>query len=133
MEQWLQVQYAKLDQQTSGNVQAEPSGHIGVIALDASVSLTAARSVTEYGSSGNDIPIVGFGSEHEQLEQLQEGIIRRLIVHNGFSAGYLGAQQAIAYLNGEQVQPQITLETRVVSTENMFWMDNQKLLFPFVQ
>lgn len=133
MEQWLQVQYAKLDQQTSGNSQAQPSGHIGVIALDASVSIIAARSVAEYGSSGNDIPIVGFGSEHEQLEQLQEGIIRRLIVHNGFSAGYLGAQQAIAYLNGEQVQPQITLETRVVSTENMFWMDNQKLLFPFVQ
>lgn len=133
IEQWLHVQCAKPDQEMKTNRHAAPAGHIGVIVLDESASMIAARGVAEYCSSGNEIPIVGFGSEHEQLEQLQEGIIRRLIVHNGFSAGYLGVQQAIAYLNGEQVQPRITLETRVVSTENMFWMDNQKLLFPFVQ
>ncbi|WP_025681082.1 substrate-binding domain-containing protein [Paenibacillus massiliensis] len=133
IEQWLHAQCAKPDQQTNANSPAEPARSIGMIALDESASIIAARSVAEQCSSHKGIPIVGFGSEREQLEQLQEGIIRRLIVHNGFSAGYLGAQQAIAYLNGEQVQPQITLETRVVSTENMFWMDNQKLLFPFVQ
>lgn len=133
IEQWLHVQCAKPDQQTNANRHTAPAGYIGIIALDDSASIAAARSVAEYCSSSNGIPIVGFGSEREQLEQLQEGIIRGLVVHNGFSAGYLGVQQAIAYLNGEQVQSQIALETRMVSTENMFWMDNQKLLFPFVQ
>ncbi|MNW37551.1 D-ribose transporter subunit RbsB [compost metagenome] len=133
IEQWPHVQCAKPDQQTNANRHTAPAGHIGIIALDESASIAAARSVAEYCSSSNRIPIVGFGSEREQLEQLQEGIIRGLVVHNGFSAGYLGVQQAIAYLNGEQVQSQIALETRMVSTENMFWMDNQKLLFPFVQ
>lgn len=104
----------------------------GMIALQEHASLGAADELHRR-KDGKQISIVGFGSEQQQLEQLQEGVFQRLIVQNGYSAGYLGLNQAIAKLKREHVQTRVTLETKVVSTDNMFWMDNQKLLFPFVQ
>ncbi|UPK45050.1 sugar ABC transporter substrate-binding protein [Paenibacillus pabuli] len=107
----------------------------GLIALQEPASLGAADELNRRTSEnrGNKVKIVGFGSEQQQLEQLQEGRIQHLIVQNGFSAGYLGVNQAVARLNNQLVQARVTLETKLVSTDNMFWMDNQKLLFPFVQ
>ncbi|MEC0123540.1 substrate-binding domain-containing protein [Paenibacillus pabuli] len=107
----------------------------GFIALQEPASLGAADELNRRtsGNNGSKVKIVGFGSEQQQLEQLQEGKIQHLIVQNGFSAGYLGVNQAVARLNNQQVQARVTLETKLVSTDNMFWMDNQKLLFPFVQ
>ena len=104
----------------------------GIITLQESASLGAADELNRRKRSGS-IKLVGFGSEQQQLEQLQEGVIQQLIVQNGFSAGYLGVNQAVARLNSNHVEPRVTLETKLVSTDNMFWMDNQKLLFPFVQ
>ncbi|WP_337034355.1 substrate-binding domain-containing protein [Paenibacillus illinoisensis] len=104
----------------------------GFIALQEPASLGAADELHRRKLE-HQINIVGFGSEQQQLEQLQEGVFQHLIVQNGFSAGYLGLNQAVARLNNQQVQARVMLETKLVSTDNMFWMDNQKLLFPFVQ
>ncbi|MBE7681262.1 substrate-binding domain-containing protein [Paenibacillus sp. P13VS] len=104
----------------------------GFIALQEPASLGAADELHRRKLE-QQVNIVGFGSEQQQLEQLQEGVFQHLIVQNGFSAGYLGLNQAVARLNNQQVQTRVTLETKLVSTDNMFWMDNQKLLFPFVQ
>ncbi|WP_342572023.1 substrate-binding domain-containing protein [Paenibacillus sp. FSL R5-0749] len=104
----------------------------GFITLQEPASLGAADELNRRNSA-DKIRIVGFGSEQQQLEQLQEGVFDHLIVQNGYSAGYLGLNQAVARLNNQQVQSRVLLETKLVSTDNMFWMDNQKLLFPFVQ
>ncbi|MBY0215945.1 substrate-binding domain-containing protein [Paenibacillus illinoisensis] len=104
----------------------------GFIALQEPASLGAADELHRRKLE-QQVNIVGFGSEQQQLEQLQEGTFQYLIVQNGFSAGYLGLNQAVARLNNQQVQARVKLETKLVSTDNMFWMDNQKLLFPFVQ
>ncbi|MCK6078556.1 substrate-binding domain-containing protein [Paenibacillus silvae] len=105
----------------------------GVVALQEQASLGAADELNRRRAEGRKVSIVGFGSEQQQLEQLQEGVFQRLIVQNGYSAGYLGINQALAKLEHRPVQRRVVLETKVVSTDNMFWMDNQKLLFPFVQ
>ncbi|MCW3795228.1 substrate-binding domain-containing protein [Paenibacillus sp. LS1] len=104
----------------------------GFITLQEPASLGAADELNRR-KSADKVRIVGFGSEQQQLEQLQEGVFDHLIVQNGYSAGYLGLNQAVARLNNQQVQARVLLETKLVSTDNMFWMDNQKLLFPFVQ
>ncbi|GEM_PF-392241 len=104
----------------------------GFIALQEPASLGAADELNRRNAA-DKVRIVGFGSEQQQLEQLQEGVLDHLIVQNGYSAGYLGLNQAVARLNNQQVQARVLLETKLVSTDNMFWMDNQKLLFPFVQ
>lgn len=104
----------------------------GVLALEAPASLGLSDEVKRRGKQG-EIKIVTFGSETEQLELLQEGILHKLVVQNGFSTGYLGVKQAVALLSGERVDKPILLETKVIDAVNMFWMTNQKMLFPFVQ
>jgi len=119
--------------QTAKQLLDQPEVHVnGFIALQEPASLGAADELNRRNAA-DKVRIVGFGSEQQQLEQLQEGVLDHLIVQNGYSAGYLGLNQAVARLNNQQVQARVLLETKLVSTDNMFWMDNQKLLFPFVQ
>lgn len=105
----------------------------GVVTLESPASLGLSDEVKRRGEEGK-IKIVGFGSETAQLELLQEGIIHKLVVQNGFSTGYLGVQQAVEMLSGGgRLDKPALLETKVIDADNMFWMVNQKMLFPFVQ
>ncbi|QJC51315.1 substrate-binding domain-containing protein [Paenibacillus albicereus] len=104
----------------------------GIVALQEQGVLSSAKESLRRGAS-SEVKIVGFGSETEQLELLQDGVIDRLVVQSGFNAGYLGMRQADLLLRGEKPEARITLATKAVSPDSMFWMDNQKLLFPFVK
>ncbi|WP_164763061.1 substrate-binding domain-containing protein [Paenibacillus humicus] len=104
----------------------------GVVALQEQGVLSTAQETVKRGLSSR-VKIVGFGSEVPQLELLQDGIIDILVVQSGFNAGYLGMQQAHELLEGGHADRTVTLDTKVVNPDSMFWMDNQKLLFPFVK
>ncbi|WP_127530952.1 substrate-binding domain-containing protein [Paenibacillus kobensis] len=104
----------------------------GIIPLDAESSLGVADELIHRG--GTNLPaIVTFGSEQEQLEMLQDGVIQTLVVQSGFSTGYLGVKQAVDLMSGNKPDKAIVLDTTVITADNMFWMGNQKMLFPFVQ
>lgn len=104
----------------------------GILALDIQASLGAAKEVARRKVQG-EIKIVTFGSDLEQLELLQDGVLHKLVVQNGFSTGYLGVEQAVKVMDGSRYDKPIVLETKVIDADNMFWMDNQKVLFPFVK
>ena len=104
----------------------------GVVALQEQGVLSAAREAQKRGVQRR-VKLVGFGSEASELELLQDGVIDELIVQSGFNAGYLGMQQAHELLVGNDVESSIILDTKRVNSDSMFWMDNQKLLFPFVK
>jgi len=103
----------------------------GAIAMHSVASLGLADEVRRR-NQGADFKLVAYGSEREQLELLQGGIIQQLVVQNDFSTGYIGVEQVASLLAGDAVEKPTLLETRVVNADNMFWMNNQKLLFPFV-
>ncbi|EGG31016.1 substrate-binding domain-containing protein [Paenibacillus sp. HGF5] len=104
----------------------------GILALDIQASLGAAKEVARRKVEG-EIKIVTFGSDLEQLQLLQDGVLHKLVVQNGFSTGYLGVEQAVKVMDGSRYDKPIVLETKVIDADNMFWMDNQKVLFPFVK
>ncbi|MCA0756584.1 substrate-binding domain-containing protein [Paenibacillus sp. N4] len=104
----------------------------GILALESKASLGTADEAMRRGVQGK-LKIVTFGSELDQLELLQDGILHKLVVQNGFSTGYLGVKQAVELLKGAGFEQPTVLETKVIDADNMFWMDNQKMLFPFVK
>lgn len=110
------------------------ASHIdGAIALESGASLGLADEARRRSEAGS-LKIVAFGSQVEQLSLLQDGVIHQLVVQNDFSFGYIGLEQAVSLLSGKETPGGPTmLETKVVNADNMFWMNNQKLLFPFVQ
>jgi ribose transport system substrate-binding protein len=105
----------------------------GAFALEASGALGLAQE-TRRRELSDRLSIVAFGSQLEQLSLLQDGVLDRLVVQNDFSIGYLAMERAAKRLTGDDDgAPSALLETKVVDPDTMFWMNNQKLLFPFVQ
>jgi ribose transport system substrate-binding protein len=104
----------------------------GILALHSSAAAGAAEQIQKMGKLGQ-IKIVGFDNSPEELEWLQEGAIQATVVQNPFSIGYLGVKTAVEALEGKSVLKRIDTGTKLVDAESMFWSDNQKMLFPFVQ
>ncbi|WP_429843420.1 substrate-binding domain-containing protein [Brevibacillus sp. FIR094] len=104
----------------------------GVIALDASTAIGVAEEIENSGLR-DKVKIVAIDSPPEVLEYLQEGIISATIIQKPLSMGYLGVKYAVDASNGEAVPSLVDTGTKVIDRENMFWSENQKLLFPFVK
>ncbi|WP_010495701.1 substrate-binding domain-containing protein [Paenibacillus elgii] len=104
----------------------------GVVALHAISSIEVVRAIGELGLEGK-VKAVTFDSTAENIESLQEGVIQATIIQNPFSMGYLGVKYAVEALEGKKVPARFDTGTKVIDQDNMFWSDNQKLLFPFVK
>jgi len=104
----------------------------GILALNAAASIGAAAQLQGLGKDGF-VKLVAFDNTPEELEWLQEGVIQATVIQNPFSMGYLGVKTAVEAIGRQSVPEQIITDTKVIDAENMFWSDNQKMLFPFVQ
>ncbi|WP_337102545.1 substrate-binding domain-containing protein [Paenibacillus sp. YIM B09110] len=104
----------------------------GILALNASASISAAKQLRSLGQDGI-VKLVAFDNTPEELEWLQEGVIQATVIQNPFSMGYLGVKTAVEAMDKQNVPDRIDTVTKVIDAENMFWSDNQKMLFPFVQ
>ncbi|ANE48627.1 hypothetical protein SY83_01015 [Paenibacillus swuensis] len=104
----------------------------GVLALNAVSSVGVAQAIVDMGLSGVT-KIVTFDTTQEDIELMQEGTIHASIILNPFNIGYLGVKSAVEVLDGKTIPKRFNTETKVIDQENMFWSDNQKLLFPFVR
>lgn len=104
----------------------------GILALDAFASAEAAKELEAANMQGK-VKLVAFDNSPEELEWLQEGVIQATVIQNPFSMGYLGVKTAVDAIHREKVEKRTVTETKVIDAESMFWSDNQKMLFPFVQ
>ncbi|RUS46262.1 substrate-binding domain-containing protein [Cohnella sp. AR92] len=104
----------------------------GIVALNTNATVGAADELKRRGLR-NRVKLVGFDSSPELLELLQEGYIQKLIVQNPFNMGYLGLQQATFAAEGRRLPERTEMEVAIIDKDNLFWLKNQKLLFPVVQ
>lgn len=104
----------------------------GLLTLSAAASVGAAQEIQRLGLSGK-VKLVAFENSQEELEWLQEGVIQATLVQNPFAMGYLSVKTALSAIEGQKVDKRIVTDTKIIDSESMFWSDNQKLLFPFVQ
>jgi len=104
----------------------------GIAALNATLSLGAAEEIERRGLTGK-VRIVAIDSPSEVLSYIQEGVIQATITQKPFTMGYLGVKHAVESLRGMQVPARVDTGAKVIDLENMFWSENQKLLFPFVK
>lgn len=103
-----------------------------IVALNAVASVGVADEIVQLGLGGK-VKIITFDSTPELLEWMQENIIQATIIQNPFSMGYLGVKYALDALNGKKIPERVDTGTKAIDPNNMFWSDNQKLLFPFVK
>src|SRR5690606_26104409 len=78
----------------------------------------------------NDVKMVAFEQSNALIEYLQDETIDALFIYNSFNLGYLSLQYADALAKGNKVSTNEFLMTHIITKENMFWLQNQKILFP---
>ncbi|BFH61325.1 substrate-binding domain-containing protein [Paenibacillus azoreducens] len=102
-----------------------------IIALSESAALGAAQAIKDANKSGQ-IKLIGFDTSNNEIRLLEEETLNATVVQQPFNIGYLGVQTALDLLEGKKVKPVTYTNSIVVTKENMYSQENQKLLFPFI-
>jgi ribose transport system substrate-binding protein len=103
----------------------------GIVALDVISSVGVANEIKKL-KLDNKIKIITFDSSQEELGLVQDGVIQATIIQNPFRMGYLSVKYAVDAMNGINIPKKVDIDTRIIDLDNMFWPENEKLLFPFV-
>ena len=101
-----------------------------VAGLNEYSAVGAARAVVDRGLQGQ-IGLVGFDSSLEEIRLLEQGIFEGIVIQNPYKMGYLAVEAAYQVLKGETVQENIDSGAKLITREEMFTEENQKLLFMF--
>lgn len=75
--------------------------------------------------------VVAFDSNVVSVGMLETGEVDALIVQNPYAMGYLGVETAWRLLNGQKVNSVTDTDTVVVTRENMYDEECQRILFTF--
>jgi ribose transport system substrate-binding protein len=103
-----------------------------IVALNEISSEGVAQAIDEMNLEGK-VKVIAFGSTLQEINYLEKGIIQATIIEMPFSVGYLGVKYAVEALRGEKIPRRYLIDSKVISRENMYLPENQKLLFPFIK
>ncbi|MBL4936404.1 substrate-binding domain-containing protein [Clostridium sp. YIM B02515] len=104
----------------------------GIVALNSSASLGAARAIEGLGLKGK-IKLVTFDSTMLGIQYLEDGVIQATVVQNPFMIGYLGLKYGAMAARGEKIPKNTEIESKVIDEYNMYSEQNQRFIFPFVK
>lgn len=110
-------------------IQDEPNIS-GIVCLNEATTVAAAKAIKDLGVSYR-VKLVGFDSSTDEIAFLEEGIIQAIVVQKPFNMGYLAVKTVVETLKGKEVEPLIDTGSEVITKQNMYNQENQKLLFPF--
>lgn len=90
----------------------------GVFATNSFASEGASTGLRE-GDAADDVKIVGFDAGPVQVDQLRQGLVQALIAQQSAEIGRLGVQQAVAALDGREVEARIGTGSTTITEENI--------------
>ena len=83
-------------------------------------------------SLGDRTHVVAFDCNVVSVGMLETGEVDALIVQDPYAMGYLGVENAYSLINGQSVeQEEIDTSLMIVTKENMYDDESQRLLFSF--
>jgi ribose transport system substrate-binding protein len=103
----------------------------GIAGLNEISTRGAAQAIKELGLK-DQVKLVGFDGSRDEIKLIEEGIIQAVVIQKPFNMGYLGIKTAIQALNGQKVEKIMDTGAQVINRDNMYLIENQKLLFPVV-
>ncbi len=101
-----------------------------VIGTNEYAAVGADRAIPDRGLAGK-VDKLGYDNSVEQIQYLEAGIFQAIVIQKPFNMGYLGVKQAVAALTGEAIESDLDSGCKLITRENMYEDENQKLLYPF--
>ncbi|MFS0779264.1 substrate-binding domain-containing protein [Neobacillus sp. 3P2-tot-E-2] len=102
----------------------------GIFGINEFTIIGIAQANKELGET-SAIKTVGFDSSPEILSFVEEGALSATVVQKPFNMGYLAVKQAVSILEGKTKGKLLYTDSEIITKENMYSPENQKLLFPF--
>ncbi len=102
----------------------------GIVALNEYTTVGAARAIRG-ASKTREIALVGFDSSMEQVTFLEEGLLSATVIQRPFNMGYLALTRAVDLVHGRKVDAFYDTGSILITRDNMYQEENEKLLFPF--
>lgn len=93
-------------------------------------SVGAARAVKAAGAKDR-IQVVGVDSSQEAVQLMENGVFKGLVVQKAFKMGYMGVKETVLMLRGKKYEKDVNSGCELVTPENMYSSEIEKLLFPF--
>lgn len=103
-----------------------------LIGLNEYSAVGMARAVRDAGKE-KDIFVVGFDSSIEEIQLMEEGVFQGIVIQKPFNMGYLGVSQMVRLMEKEKIRHNVDSGSELITMENLYTEENQKLLFPFVE
>lgn len=118
-------------QKTMQLLRAHPEINV-VVGFNEPVTVGVALAVEEMNCAER-VRMVGFDSNTQVVDLMQDGVVAALIVQNPYAMGYLGVEAAWRLLEGGSYDPHALTDTAttIITKETMFTLEGQKALFPF--
>ena len=101
-----------------------------IVAFNEIISLGAAQAIEEMGIQ-DLTTVVAFDSHVSCIDFLETGVIDALIVQNPYAMGYLAVENAYKLLNGKNNIEDINTSVTIITKENMYSEEGQRILFDF--
>lgn len=121
--------YDKAYDLTCGLLEAYPEMDL-IVGLNEYSAVGAARAVKDMERT-ESCHMAGFDSSMEEIQLLEEGVFDAIVIQKPFNMGYLGIETAVRAAQGKAVEPYVDSGSELITRENMYTEENQKLLFPF--
>lgn len=118
----------KAYEQTKDLLERYPAMDI-IIGLNEYSAVGAARAVRDLEMT-EAIHMGGIDSSVEQIQFLESGVFDALVVQKPFNMGYLSVESAVQAVRGRKTEALIDSGSELITKENMYTEENQKLLFP---
>lgn len=122
-------QYEKSRKLTAELMQKYPDLKM-VAGMNEYSSVGAARAVKAAGAKDR-IQVVGVDSSQEAVQLMENGVFKGLVVQKAFKMGYMGVKETVLMLRGKNYEKKVNSGCELVTPENMYTSEIEKLLFPF--
>ena len=106
-------------------------GTAGILALNEVSTVGAGRALRDL-SLGGKVRLVGFDSSLFEIKLIEEGILDATVIQQPFNMGYRSVRAARDAVDGRKPETFIDTGSILITAENLYTPENQKILFPFV-
>ncbi|RIX52141.1 LacI family transcriptional regulator [Paenibacillus nanensis] len=104
---------------------------VGIVGLNEPTTVGAGRAIKELAVQER-VSLIGFDSSVNEIKLLDEGVMKATVIQRPFQMGYLSMKTAVEAVRGDKVPKVIDTGSLLITKDNMYEEENQKLLFPFV-
>jgi len=103
----------------------------GIIGLNEPTTVGAGRAIQELGLK-DKVVLIGFDSSINEIKLLDEEVIKATVIQRPFQMGYLSVKTAVQAVQGKKISKVVDTGSLLITKQNMYEEENQKLLFPFI-